>query len=217
MVNDGSSPRWGLNGPPAEAYSRLTNTRRFDPLHPFAQQLLRRLEGSFAVRREEGIGLDDQLESLGRRSAVKDLVTASCVFPEVIEPLLPHPTVRLVPGTDSAAAIVVVFSPFPGLFVRFGRWQVDGFPSCGCDACSETANSELGRLSETLDCVTGGEFRESLVLRPDGAVWMERRLGEGTLEFRLADRVGSLTRTAALEILRGRTRVDVDWKPWPAQ
>ena len=36
--------RWGIDGPPEEAYSRLTNPERFQPLHDVAMELLDRLE-----------------------------------------------------------------------------------------------------------------------------------------------------------------------------
>ena len=46
--------RWGPDGPPPEAYSRVTNSIRFRPLHDFALTLLAQLHASFAVDRMEG-------------------------------------------------------------------------------------------------------------------------------------------------------------------
>jgi hypothetical protein len=43
--------RWGPDGPPPEAYSRVTNPERFRPLHDFALTLLAQLHGSFDVDR----------------------------------------------------------------------------------------------------------------------------------------------------------------------
>ena len=40
--------RWGIEGPPDEAYSRVTNPERFQPLHAAATELLDRLEREFA-------------------------------------------------------------------------------------------------------------------------------------------------------------------------
>lgn len=58
--------------PTPEAHSRVTNAGRFAPLHDVATELLDRLETEFDVVREEGFGLDPELESryeLARSSA----------------------------------------------------------------------------------------------------------------------------------------------------
>ena len=54
-----SRDRWGPEGPPKEAYSRVTNPERFLPLHAAAMELLDRLEREFAVDRLEGHDADD--------------------------------------------------------------------------------------------------------------------------------------------------------------
>ncbi len=54
--------RWGIEGPPPEAYSRITDPGRFRALHDFAVPLLSRLEATFDVERLEGYGLDHELE-----------------------------------------------------------------------------------------------------------------------------------------------------------
>ncbi|MDA1128514.1 MAG: DUF6226 family protein [Chloroflexi bacterium] len=101
--------RWGSEGPPPEAYSRITNPERFAPVPEFAGELLNRLEAEFAVERTEGYGLDPELES-GE---------------------LARPGVRLTPADADAAPIIIIFTAFPGLRVRFGRWYTNPFPSCG--------------------------------------------------------------------------------------
>ena len=53
--------RWGIEGPPDEAYSRVTNPERFQPLHAAATELLDRLEREFAVERSEVHDVDDEL------------------------------------------------------------------------------------------------------------------------------------------------------------
>ena len=53
--------RWGIEGPPKEAYSRATNPERFQSLHGAATELLDRLEREFAVERLEGSDADDEL------------------------------------------------------------------------------------------------------------------------------------------------------------
>ena len=46
--------KWGVEDPPEEAYSRVTNPERFLPLHGSVERLLGRLEATFDVEREEG-------------------------------------------------------------------------------------------------------------------------------------------------------------------
>jgi hypothetical protein len=71
--------RWGIDDPPPEAYSRVTNPERFAPLHRFAERLLDSLETDFDVTRAEGYGLDAELEEVARHNPAR-------------------PTVRLVPN-----------------------------------------------------------------------------------------------------------------------
>ena len=110
--------RWGIEGPPEEAYSRVTNPERFQPLHAAATGLLDRLEREFAVERLEGHDADDELGRLR----------------------LARPPIRLVPQDPQAAPILVAFTDFPGLHLRFGSWRTEPFPDCGCDACDETVD-----------------------------------------------------------------------------
>src|SRR5262245_12869446 len=143
--------RWGIDGPPPEAYSRVTDPERFRPLHNVALRLLEQLEASFNVERFAGYGFDNELE-------VGDLE---------------RPTVRLVPREQKAAPLAIAFTTFPGLRVRVGRWLTDGFPQCGCDACDETADDEAIRLASLVDAVTAGRVREGVSLPPAGTSWQE--------------------------------------------
>ena len=129
-----------FEGPPEEAYSRVTNPERFQPLHAAATELLDRLEREFAVERLEGHDADDEL---GKKS-------------------LARPAIRLTPHDRKAAPIVVAFSEFPGLHVRFGSWRTEPFPNCGCDACDETADGEIEE-----DDRNGGSRRRRRVPRGD--------------------------------------------------
>jgi len=101
--------------PLPEAYSRVTNPERFRPLHTLMVELIGRLEATFDVEHVEGYGLDSELERVD----------------------LARPSVKLVPRDTSAASIAVAFTAFPGLLVRIGRWRIEAFPSCGCDACAK--------------------------------------------------------------------------------
>ena len=132
--------RWVPEGPPEEAYERLTDPERFAPLHKFAVGLADWLEASFDVERVEGYGLDSKVE---RKDAARS-------------------SIRLIPRNDDAAPITVSSTTFPGLSVRLGRWYTDSFPTCGCDACDETAEGERERLENLVEAVTAGRFREAL-------------------------------------------------------
>ncbi len=169
-----SGDRWGIEGPPDEAYSRVTNPERFRPLHAAATELLDRLEREFAVERLEGPDADDEL---GRES-------------------LARPRIRLVPHDPQAAPIVVAFSEFPGLHLRFGSWSTEPFPGCGCDACDETADESMEEMTRMVEAVVSGGFRESMRVPPLlGDVWQES-------EFRFNDNHGgfSSSRSRALEM-----------------
>jgi Family of unknown function (DUF6226) len=182
--------RWGSEGPPPEAYSRVTNPERFRPLHDFALTLLAQLHASFDVDRIEGHGLDSELEV----GAVA------------------RPSVRLVPRDSKAAPVTVTFTTFPGLRVRAGRWCTDAFPGCGCDACDETANDETIRLAEMIDEVVAGRFREGITMSPEGEIWQEWERWSPPRRFSgrlLIDRERARAMLAEVE---GSA---IEWAPWP--
>ncbi len=101
----------------------------------------------FEVERAEGYGVDPELEKR--------------------YPQLARPSIRLLPRDAAAAPLVVAFSAFPGLHVRFGRWCMMAFPSCGCDACDETAEDEIEHLTSLIDDLAAGRFREVVRLNPN--------------------------------------------------
>jgi Family of unknown function (DUF6226) len=123
-------------------YERGTDRERFRPLHAIALDQLDRAGRQYYVRRTEGYGVDIELEAS---------VT------------LTRATVALAPYDAVEGAIVVAFTTFPGLHVRFGRWCCLAFPSCGCDACGETADDECNRLTSLAENLIAGRFREVIV------------------------------------------------------
>lgn len=179
--------------PEDPAYGRVTNPERFRPLHAAMLEIVERLENDFDVERSEGYGLDAELQ-------------------RGLEPARPH--MRLNPGNPDAAPIAVVFSTFPGLNVRFGRWFTEPFPSCGCDACDESAEGEIERLNEMVDDVVAGRFREA-IRRPlisfRGTGWRETKLWSPEGKRTSRSRVDGVR---AREMTDGRRRLDLNWKPW---
>lgn len=190
--------RWGPEGPPYEAYSRVTAPERFLPLHAAMQETIDRLEQDYEVGRETGYGLDEELE---RRMD------------------LARPSVRLTPRDAEAAPIGVSFTTFPGLYLRFGRWHTEPFPDCGCDACDETAEGEIERLKYVIDDVTAGRFREGIrcpLVSFIGSAWRETEFWspeDGRPSTRSFNRKPVDVRRAR-ELSGGRRRLDLLWKPW---
>jgi hypothetical protein len=179
---------WGPEGPPPEAYSRVTDASRFQPLHNAALDLLRNLQSVFDAEWAEALGIDPELERAE----------------------LARPTVKLEPAQSTSAPIVVAFTSFPGLAVRCGRWFIDRFPSCGCDACAETAEDEIRRLGDLFDNVTLGRFRESIKLPLIGAAWYEYELG---LPWHGGAGRSRLQRSRARALLDHGPRAFA-WQPW---
>ena len=194
--------RYGRPGyeefPSDPAYSRSTNPERFQPLHAAMLEIIGQLENDFEVERTEGHGLDEELE--------KGLVLA-------------RPEIRLTPEDTDAAPIVVAFSTFPGLHIRFGRWYIESFPGCGCDACDESAEGEIERLHEMVDDTAAGRFHEAIEIPSTsfiGSGWRETRFcshEEGRVSTR-SRRRSRVDGHRAREMSEGRRRLDLNWKPW---
>jgi hypothetical protein len=185
-----NASKWGLEGPPPEAYSRITNPERFEPLHPAALAHLERLQKRFDVERVEGYGLDQELERAS----------------------LTRPSVKLIPADSNAAPIVVAFTSFPSVLMRCGQLTVLAFPECGCDACDATAEGEMQRLTEVMDDVVGGRFRESIrIPLLLGDAWGKWEFWSSAHRAGGGDRIAR-SRARAIAGKRSRT---FEWLPWP--
>jgi hypothetical protein len=183
--------RWGPEGPPDEAYSRVTNPERYAPLHGIVTELLDRLESQFDVESETGYGLDVEHEK-------QDLA---------------RPSRRLTPRAPNAAPLLVSFTSFPGVAARFGRWHTEGFPHCGCDACDESVGEAVQRLEQIVLAVTTGGFRESLLGARLGDGWLSYELLSPDGGRRAGE--GRIARTRAKQMLAGSDESSFDWSAWP--
>jgi hypothetical protein len=186
---------WPPVAPPLEAYSRVTDPGRFRPLHPLALDLLEWLDAEYEVSRTD----------------VFDLLPGMAPFEHALPPI------RLTPTVPTAAPIAVAFTTFPSLLMRCGRWLGESFPSCGCDACRETAEGEGERLQRTLGDVVAGRFREQLSIPLFGQATLTWELGAVTSPTghrRGGRRV--VPRARARALLSDGPRV-VQWQPWPAR
>jgi hypothetical protein len=181
--------RWGPEGPPTWAYSRVSDPEAFRPLHTVADEALADLERRYDVVREESVG-----------------------------PVEHWPTrvVRLTPADPGAAPLTVVFTEFPSVRFGFGGGHDDvRLPDCGCDACDETVPELAGVLAERLAALVGGTFGDRLV-QADGAWWHEHWfvLGDdsrgGSSRTRLTPAEAESLRESIPD--GGRT-----WRPWPVR
>ena len=171
----GYAPLPEAGDPPDEAYSRVTNPERFLPLHEAALKLMDRLKEDFDVEVTEGYDrgcLGASREELAR------------------------PTMKLSPNDADCAPITVVFTDFPGVKVRFGKWKEEPFPDCGCD---EDVDGEIESVTEMFESVVAGGFLE--------AVRIPRFLGDGWQGAALKDLREPMTKSdgaAGLESARRR-------------
>ena len=181
---------WSGDGPPEEAYSRVTEPERFAPLHDWALDTVARLQSDYDVALVEGESMDPYLE----RSP------------------LSRPTIKLTPLQDSCAPFTIAFTDFPGLAVRVGRWVTEWYPSCGCDACDEMPDGVFEEFTELLDCVVTAGFRESLYLPRRGDGWMTREFR--SYEYHRSGK-SRISRDRALALLDGEHKIVLEWAPWP--
>jgi len=175
--------------PDPDAYSRVTNPERFEPLHRFAMAHLDRLQAEYEVERLDGAELDPRQKSV-------DWVLSA---------------VKLIPTDTNAAPIGIVLTTYPGLIVYCGKWAVLNFPECGCDACAETLEDEQQRLADVVDDVVGGRFMESIHIPFFGGAEQRWELWSSTHGRGGGARIPR-SRARALVNAAGRR---VDWSPWP--
>ena len=188
-----SRGKWGRDGPPDEAYGRVTNPERYQPLHAAAVELLGWLEREFAVERRDGYDADDE------RWVARPLGT---------------PT-RLVPSHPQAAHITVVLTTFPGVYINFGSWFREAFPACGCDACDESPEELIKDMTRMVEAFVSSGFSERIEVPRfwgDGRRTWELQFKDGSGSRALG---GRIPRARALELTGGERSVTLEWMPWP--
>lgn len=174
-----------IDKPPNEAYGRVTDPERYSLLWDTADELIAGLLADYAVDRTDDVSLDPHLTD-GLAGGVRRLT-------------------RLIPQTDGAGTLTVAYSGFPGLAVRFGRWHVERFPVCGCDACDEQPPVLATEFREHALALVAGEFSERL-----------RQTPEPRLEYSYAGREsGSTTGMSLAETLADSEPLAVNWLAWP--
>lgn len=144
--------RWD-GPPPEETYSVDSHPERFTPLHEIADALIAYLRAAYDVEVDEGRDVAADL----LHDASDDIVRA----------------VRVRPKRADAAALTFVFTTYPGVTLHAGLLHDFVFPSCGCDACDSTWDSEAEELEQRVLAVVTGDYSERVDrgLRP----WVEHR------------------------------------------
>ncbi len=182
--------RWEGDGPPQDAYSRVSHPERFAALHMVADALIDYLARTFDA------DVDSALEHAG------DLVRQGISTVRAI---------RVIPRAPDAAPLTFVFTDFPGLAVHAGALHDFIFPACGCDACDETAERCADELERIIHGVTSGGYSEWL--GHNGNAGMRLEFGGGSMGGSGA--VGAIPKDR-LENARARlARLPDGWAPWP--
>jgi hypothetical protein len=186
--------RWGDEEPPKNSYSLASHTGRFAGLHVVARALIRYLSAVYDV----DVDSDP--------AWVADLLWN---VEETAE------AVRVTPRSPGTASLTFVFTESPGVIVHAGVLHDFSFPTCGCDACDETAESGADRLEMLVLAVAAGGYSERYPLGSrrwveygltavDGSAAEGGRSDHGNVpDARLRD-----AETRLRDIHNG-------WRPWP--
>lgn len=187
--------------PAPEAYGRVSNPERYRTLHQRGRDVLDRLTAEFDVERADVTGQES--------SPLPSDAAA--------------PAVRLTPRDARAGPLAMVFTGFPGLAVRCGRWHRSRLPDCGCDACDEDPGELLEQLEACVSALVSGNFSERLTRQGDawrveydipgvgggsyGVEYVQGARGEGWFS--------SLSGSGAGDPLQQGLPGTVEWAPWP--
>ena len=181
--------------PDPELYSKVTNPERFLPLHDFTLNLIKTLVTSYDVKYEEGLTSDN--------APIHSITLA-------------RPSIRLTPKNENAAPLVFRFSTFPGVAIRFGLWEQKVFPTCGCDACAETAEENIKEIEEHVKSVVNGNFKESIHKNPRSrnTSWIYTRKYSFKGSAGGSSGETKIDLKTAKELLGDRQRLDYNWEAW---
>lgn len=133
------------DGPPPEAYGRVTNPERFAPLHTVADGIVDELTSTHNVVAEQ-LRPSDAHDGEGH---IADLLRWDRT----------ERAVRLDPG-GAAAPLVIVWTNFPGITIVAGAHGRETFPACGCDACDDDVERLIEDLRDALATVAAGGYQE---------------------------------------------------------
>lgn len=171
----------------------MTHPERFAPLHDVADALIAFVSDGYDVRVEEGADV-----AAGSRLRAEQIIRA----------------VRITPLTPDAAPLTFVFTDFPGVIVMAGVLLDAPFPTCGCDACDETAASQTDELESLVFAVVEGGFGEAY---PVGAAWRYAHAIVAPDGASSSSGMGDMGREYALRLEAAAHRLAAlprGWQPW---
>ncbi|HYW32593.1 MAG TPA: DUF6226 family protein [Gemmatimonas sp.] len=179
--------RFAEGAPLPSAYTTVTDGARFAPLHAAALALFGDLGSTFSCESLDSFTHDD---ARGPQTHAR-------------------PPITLVP-TGGGAPLAMAFIAPIGVMLTCGWWYSDVFPSCSCDACALTADSEAERLTELCRAVVAGRFQEALRTPLFGMAKQSHAFQTAT-----GSRSGwSVLPRAEARRLRGARPSKSAWKPW---
>jgi len=171
--------------PVPKVYPRVNRAGRFAVLHDAAGELIERLDEAYTVERRE------TKESLHHGPLVR--------------------TAWLIPHSPAAAPMAVMFTDFPSVVLRLGRWYRRSLPACGCDACDEDPTALIADLRVQVTALVEGGLWERVRRGLTGS-WSQSRLIAPN--FRTAQQA-PLEASAARAARREGFAAAVQWAPWP--
>jgi uncharacterized protein DUF6226 len=169
-----------------EGYPRATRAGRFAVLHDTAERLIDKLDETYTVERRE----------------TKESLNAD-------GPLVR--TVWVVPHCPAAAPLAVMFTDFPSIVLRLGRFYRRSMPACGCDACDEDAGALAADLRVQVTALVEGGLWERVRRGLIGS-WSETLLVGP--DFRVTQQM-PLETAVARAARRDGFAAAVQWAPWP--
>lgn len=182
--------RWGADGPPQNAYSRVSHPERFAALHAVADAAIDYLVRTFDAN------ADSSLEYAG------DLLRQGATAVRAV---------RVMPCGHDAASLTFVFTDFPGLAVHAGVLHDFAYPACGCDACDETVERSAEELGRLIRSVTMGGYREWVGSKGDAGMSLAFEDGSQSSSGDLGPAPGD-----RLENARARlAQLPGGWAAWP--
>jgi len=183
--------RWS-GSPPEETYSVDTHPERFAPLHTVADALIVFLWNTYDLALVEGSETATDLLHPAR---------------DVLR------SVRLQPNDPTSAALTIVYTAYPGIFLHAGALHDSHYPVCGCDACDTNWDGEADELERHVLAAATGQFRENIDMGP--LPWVEHAFtySDGRNAGRFSTRDLPVERVTAAQQLLGT--VPEPWAAWP--
>jgi hypothetical protein len=195
--------RWGADGPPLDAYSRVSHPERFVPLIRVVEALIEWLTDTYEVRVK-----DDCADGLvgGPQTGPQGQAAGRLRTPRLVR------TVAISPSREDSAPLVFLVTDFPSVEVMAGAFYRQTFPDCGCDACDDEWSGVAGMMEGVVLAVVQGTFSERLKGRH-----LETQLWYPGFETAGQCRVADLA-VSSDDIAAGRRRLGAlsnGWQPWP--